>query len=646
MSFASLMADAGTGKARPDTTRTGLYRTTAIVTIFAMLFGGLLLMPQAASAASAVTTARLNLRSGPSINDPVITVIPDGAQISVDGDAEAGYYPVTYNGTSGYAAVEWIQIGGTPGGDTDPGTTNPEPDPGSGTVGVGDSATGSATVTARLNLRQGPGLDYGVITVLPVGATVELRGEPQNGYYPLSYNGTTGWAAADWLNVGSAPAPDPEPEPDPGNGNVGVGDTATGSATVTARLNLRQGPGINYAVITVLPVGATVELRGDPQNGYYPLSYNGTTGWAAGDWLNIGGSTPAPDPDPSPDPGNGSVGVGDTATGSATVTERLNLRQGPSMSYAVITVMPVGATVELRGEPQNGYYPLSYNGTTGWAAGDWLNMGGATPSPDPDPEPTPDPGDGSVPVGNTATGSATVTERLNLRQGPSTSYAVITVMPVGATVELRGDPQNGFYPLSYNGTTGWAAGDWLNMGGSTPAPDPDPDPSPNPDPGDGSHPQYLYTEQSVNMRSGPGTNYGIVTTVAPKTRVTITGPMQNGWYPVTWAGRSGYMSADLLVASLSTTYPPDKQWIVDIIYAAADRYGQPREDMLRVATCESALDPNAVNASSGASGLFQFMPSTWQTTPYADQDIFDPTANANAAAWMWSVGRRGEWSCQ
>lgn len=92
--------------------------------------------------------------------------------------------------------------------------------------------------------------------------------------------------------------------------------------------------------------------------------------------------------------------------------------------------------------------------------------------------------------------------------------------------------------------------------------------------------------------------------------------------------------------------PPEADGIIGIIYAAADAYGQPREDMLRVAKCESVLNPNAVNASSGASGLFQFMPSTWETTPYADQDIFDPVANANAAAWMWDNGRRNEWTCQ
>ncbi len=86
--------------------------------------------------------------------------------------------------------------------------------------------------------------------------------------------------------------------------------------------------------------------------------------------------------------------------------------------------------------------------------------------------------------------------------------------------------------------------------------------------------------------------------------------------------------------------------VVNIITAAANRYGQSSEAMIRVARCESSLNPNAVNRSSGASGLFQFMPGTWRTTPYANANIFNAESNANAAAWMWSVGRRNEWVCQ
>lgn len=92
--------------------------------------------------------------------------------------------------------------------------------------------------------------------------------------------------------------------------------------------------------------------------------------------------------------------------------------------------------------------------------------------------------------------------------------------------------------------------------------------------------------------------------------------------------------------------PPANGDIPAIITAAAQRYGQSPAQMIAVAQCESSLNPNAYNAEYGASGLFQFLPSTWQTTPYASSNIFDPYASANAAGWMWSVGRRGEWVCQ
>jgi hypothetical protein len=89
-----------------------------------------------------------------------------------------------------------------------------------------------------------------------------------------------------------------------------------------------------------------------------------------------------------------------------------------------------------------------------------------------------------------------------------------------------------------------------------------------------------------------------------------------------------------------------EQELINLIYEAADYYGQPREDMLRVARCESLLNPSLIHPAYQASGLFQFLPSTWASTPYASFNILDPVASAYAAAWMWSVGRRPEWVCQ
>ena len=168
--------------------------------------------------------------------------------------------------------------------------------------------------------------------------------------------------------------------------------------------------------------------------------------------------------------------------------------------------------------------------------------------------------------------TVTAASGLNLRFGPSLESTVLDVMPAGSVVAVIGDPENGFVPVTFDGMSGYAYGD------------------------------YLGDEDAVQV-------------AAPEAVAAV---------PVVAAG------------------PTD---IVSIIYAAADAYGQPRQDMLRVATCESGLNPAAYNPA-GWYGLFQFVPSTFATTPYAGYDIFDAVANANAAAWMWSVGRRGEWTCQ
>ena len=51
---------------------------------------------------------------------------------------------------------------------------------------------------------------------------------------------------------------------------------------------------------------------------------------------------------------------------------------------------------------------------------------------------------------------------------------------------------------------------------------------------------------------------------------------------------------------------------------------------------ESRWDPAAVNRRSGATGLAQFLLSTWYTTPPGRQGLsrLDPYANIDGAAWL------------
>jgi uncharacterized protein YraI len=399
------------------------------------------------------------------------------------------------------------------------------------------------------------------------------------------------------------------------------------SATTTADLNLRAAASLSSAVLLVMPAGASVETLGSPEDGFYPVSYGGTRGYAYGAYLSIGGTT---DPPVTSGPG----------TGSARTTTELNLRAGPNLSSDVLLVMPGGASVTVTGGGQNGFVPVTYGGTSGWAYASYLTSGGGTP----DPEPTAPPAAGP-------SGTAVTTADLNLRSAPTTASAVLVVMPYGATVNLAGQTQSGFHAVRYGSIEGWAHGDYLAIGGtSEPAPTPPP-----PAPEQGPTGTY-YTTADLNLRSGPSTSTSVITVMPRGAALTVTGSSQAGFYSATYNGSSGWAYASYLTTSapqtpVPTTPPSNggseytEAQIIAIIYAAADRYGQPRADMVRVARCESLLDPNAVNPA-GSYGLFQFITSTWASTPYAAYDIFDPWASANAAGWMWSVGRRNEWVCQ
>jgi hypothetical protein len=59
---------------------------------------------------------------------------------------------------------------------------------------------------------------------------------------------------------------------------------------------------------------------------------------------------------------------------------------------------------------------------------------------------------------------------------------------------------------------------------------------------------------------------------------------------------------------------------------------------------ESRGNPSAVNPRSGASGLGQFLRSTWATTPQgkAGYSVFNAAANREAVLYMLSVGRGRE----
>ena len=100
------------------------------------------------------------------------------------------------------------------------------------------------------------------------------------------------------------------------------------------------------------------------------------------------------------------------------------------------------------------------------------------------------------------------------------------------------------------------------------------------------------------------------------------------------------------IAALNN-HPGPPAYIAKIISDAFSPLGPSAVQWaVNVAYCESRYHPNSVNSSSGASGLFQFLPSTWAFTPEHALSPFDAAANTQAAAWLYARDGPSQWECQ
>lgn len=136
----------------------------------------------------------------------------------------------------------------------------------------------------------------------------------------------------------------------------------------------------------------------------------------------------------------------------------------------------------------------------------------------------------------------------------------------------------------------------------------------------------------------------------PHHRVVGTGQIRfDGHGPEWWAARwrREHERADLLARRLRSERRVllNSPHVVEAINLACATFGSC-STLWRKARCESTLNPRAKNRRSPASGLFQFMPSTFASTPYGRLSIWSPYANALAAGWMHEHGRGGEWVCR
>ena len=439
--------------------------------------------------------------------------------------------------------------------------------------------TATAVVnTGALNVRTGPGLSYGVVTVLNQGNVMTLLGRNADSSWAYVQTAT---AVIGWVNASSeyitpsvaintlpivipttttpttttptatvtATAVPSTSTPTPTATAVPI--TGAAATVATGALNVRSGPGVAYGSVAVVNQGTVVTLLGRNANSSWVkirLS-NGTEGW-------VNATLITPNVTISSLPVLTAPGI----TASALVSTRaLNVRSGPGVTYSVLTVASQGQTVLLLGRNGNSSWAKmrAVNGTEGWVNASLLTPNVAISSlPLADSPAPPEP---PVPV---APGAV-----LSLRSGPGFNYPVTGSVYQGLQVTAVGRNANSTWlkvKLS-DGQQGWIGAQYVQLSipiGNLPVMDgtvvgatPPPGTTPTP-------PATTYwatvNTGAANIRSGPGIGYGIVTVVTQGQYVSLLARNSiSSWAKIQLTnGTVGWVNASLLNANVAINTLP------------------------------------------------------------------------------------------
>jgi uncharacterized protein YvpB len=119
---------------------------------------------------------------------------------------------------------------------------------------------------------------------------------------------------------------------------------------------------------------------------------------------------------------------------------------------------------------------------------------------------------------------------LNVRSGAGTNYSKIGSLTQGAQLNVTDKLSSGWYKISYNGKTGYVSGDYVYTPPVT----------------------YKVTATNLNVRTGPGTQYSKIGMVSNGTVLNVIHKGSNGWYKISFNGKTAYVSGDYVATSGAT----------------------------------------------------------------------------------------------
>jgi uncharacterized protein YgiM (DUF1202 family) len=335
--------------------------------------------------------------------------------------------------------------------------------------------------------------------------------------------------SATWSVAAAAPAVTGTPA-------LSLAYTSATAVVATGALNVRSGPGINFSRVAVIYQGHVVTLLGRNSGASWAQIRTGAgqTGWVNVSFIQAGvaiSTLPVTDTQ-TPAPAAAATAI--VATGA------LNVRSGPGIGYSIVTVVRQGESVGLLGRnaPASWAQVRPASGHTGW-----VNVSLIQPTVAIGTLPLVEaPAATAAPLATVATGA------LNVRTGPGAGYSVITTLQNGRQAPLLGrNTDNTWVQIRLaTGQVGWVHTAFIQTPvpisslplGSTTATAP--------------AATATIATWALNVRTGPGVSYGILTAVQQGQQVTLLGRNAAAtWVQVRLAsGHTGWLNAFFIQPSV------------------------------------------------------------------------------------------------
>lgn len=169
-------------------------RKTAIIA--AMLLSTSIPHAERAHAASTdravVLATSLNVRSEPAQQSSIVGSLPYGTIVSVSGEAY-GWAKISTGQTSGWVAGQYLKKANS----QTPAVSTVASTAGNPTAALSQSL--GTVQTDALRMRKGPGLDQGIIRILPMNTAVEIIGQQNDWLRVRTSSGESGWVSSQYI---------------------------------------------------------------------------------------------------------------------------------------------------------------------------------------------------------------------------------------------------------------------------------------------------------------------------------------------------------------------------------------------------------------------------------------------------------------